>query len=145
MIKPVLKSLVTYDLICEHNSDIEHKEKQNVDTSVAHMFEKFRTGRIEDLPTTRVPEMPEDTRTDEEMLNDDFTPGLGTDPIELMNRYAALRESLEKDFAEFKSKKKDQKKYKDALSVIDNPQSTPEARARAYQTLDALRKNARAD
>lgn len=128
----------------EHNQYVEHPEHQERITSVSHLYEKYRTGKIEDMPSTSLPQMPDDPRSDDEMLNDDFVLGLGKDELDIMNRYKAIREKLQEEFKTIKMDAENKKKYEDALAVLDDPNSTPKQKAVAYQTIEKLRTTARA-
>lgn len=141
----ILKPLQSVPRCPEHNSGVKHPEYQDRITSVSHLYEKYRTGKIEDMPSTSLPQMPDDDRSDDEMLNDLFVLGLGKDELDIMNRYKEVRDKLEEEFAQFKLSKEKEKKYKAALEILDNPASSSKEKFQAYQELEALRQSARAN
>lgn len=140
----ILKEMMTVAPVVEHNSTVEHKEHQERITSVAHLYEKYRTGKIEDMPRSSLAQMPDDNRSDDEMLNDDFILGLGRDELDIMKRYQELSDKLRAELDNLRLTKEKKKKYQEALAVIDNPQSSQRAKAEAYQTIEMLRNSARA-
>lgn len=138
------KKLIVSNRLVEELSTVECVEKQNVNTSVAYFYEKYRTGKIEDLPRTKLTEMPPDGRTDDEMLGDEFIPGLGTDQLDVLTHYKEVRERLDAELAELKVSQKRKKELEDALKVLDSTDATPAQRVQAYQKIESIKANARA-
>lgn len=141
--KRLLKKLIVSERLVEENSSVECVDKQNVNTSVAYFYEKYRTGKIEDLPRTKLTELPPDGRTDDEMLGDEFIPGLGTDQLDVLTHYKEVRDRLDAELADLKLSQKRKKELEEALQVLDSTNATPSERVKAYQKIESIKANAR--
>lgn len=136
-----------------------HAEYEIKETRVSDFLRRYGTGHIEDVPQNKAPEISNervssamDTILDKkaneverskafEVLNEEtegFIPSMATETIDVLAEIEANKERFEKAFNEIELTKTASKKYKDALSVINNPNAPLDAKREAYATLDSL-------
>lgn len=114
-----------------------HKDYEIKETRVSDYLRRYGTGHIEDLPQTTAPEVTDD-RSVEEMLNDPFVPEMATESVDILNLIEENKERFEKAAREIELTAKQKKRFKDAQSVINNPNSSLDAKREAYSILDEL-------
>lgn len=130
----------------EENSCVEHPEHQVINTRVSHYMRLYATGKISEFPTNGLrenPELPEGLRKD--LLNRNLPlPEHGTDPVEIMDYLNSNRDRLESLVQDYNLAISDRQRYDNAMSVINDPNSTPEQISVAVRTLESIEKKARA-
>lgn len=130
----------------EENSGVEHPEHQVINTRVSHYMRLYATGKISEFPTNGLrenPELPEGLRKD--LLNRNLPlPEHGTDPVEIMDYLNSNRDRLESLVQDYNLAISDRQRYDNAMSVINDPNSTPEQISVAVRMLESIEKKARA-
>lgn len=130
----------TIEVISEELSSNRHKEFQNVNTRVSEYLMKYGQGKIDALPTDSRTEI-EDNRTVDEML-DDENPifGLGTEESDVLFELQANMSKFEKAQVDIEASEKDKKSFENAMQVINDKNSSDDAKRDAYRILDKLEK-----
>lgn len=123
--------------VFEQNSDLEHEEHQVTNTRVSEYMRKYGQGKIDVMPTDTRPEV-DDPRTDEEKLSDDFTPGLGTDELDVMAKLDEMKERYQNAVADIKVTEKQKAQFDEAIKVLNNPNSSSDAQYHALALLEEL-------
>lgn len=115
----------------------KHKDFEIKETRVSDYLRRYGTGHIEDVPQNTAPEVRDD-RTVEQMLEEPFVEHLSTEPVDVIMLIDANRERFEKAFKELELTKTQHKRFKDALSVINNPNASHDSKREAYSILEEL-------
>lgn len=123
----------------ERVNQVKHPEHVEVNTRVSEYLRKYGSGKIDALPTDNRPEIT-DNRSDEEKLNDDFLPEMGTDPVDVMMMLDEHSDKLKAAVEEIELTKKQRVQFENAVKVLDDPNSSLEARQDAYRILSELEK-----
>lgn len=124
---------VVYEVI----SQVEHPEKQNVNTSVAEYLRKYGTGKIDAMPTDPRPEV-SDPRSEEEMLADGFEPGLGTDELDVLQQINENLERFQKAREAIEMNQKQRERFDRALAILKDPNSIQANRSEALAILEEM-------
>lgn len=123
--------------VCEKNSSVEHPEHQYTNTRVSEYMRKYGQGKIDVLPTDSRPEV-NDPRTPDQMLEDGFEPGLGTDELDVMAQLDQMRDKYENAVADIKATEKQKEQFDEAVKVLQNKNASYEQISDAYRILDEL-------
>lgn len=126
---------------CEANSGLLHKEYQNRETSVAEYYRKYGVGKLnaDSMPRDTRPEV-SDPRSVDEMLADGFEPSMGTDPVEVMQELARMRDKLRDAQLDVKATQSDKAKFDAAVKVLNDDNASYEATIDAHRIIDELEK-----
>lgn len=125
--------------ISEDNSTLEHDEHQVTNTRVSEYMRKYGQGKIDVMPTDTRPEVNDD-REPSAMLDDDFTPGLGTDELDVMQRLDSMRERYANAVADIKATEKQKAQFDEAVKTLNDPNASSEKQYHAMAILDELSK-----
>ena len=149
-IKPVFDDL---------DYDLNHPEYEIRETRVSDYLRRYGTGHIDDLPQTSAPEVPNerlskamDSVLDKKASEADksaafnvvqeelegFVPTMSTESIDVLAEIEANRERFEKAAEDIELTATARKKFNAALSVINNPNASLDAKREAYSILDSL-------
>lgn len=123
--------------VCEKNSPLEHPEHQFTNTRVSEYMRKYGQGKIDVLPTDSRPEV-NDPRTPEEMLEDGFEPGLGTDELDVIQQLDELRDRYNAAVADIKATEKQKAQFDEAVKVLNDPNASYQQMSHAYSILQEL-------
>lgn len=136
-----------------------HPEYEIKETRVSDYLRRYGTGHIDDVPQNRAPEVANervttamDTILDKkanevarskafEVLNeetDGFVPHMSTETVDVLEEIEANKERFEKALKDIELTKTASKRYRDALSVINNPNASTDAKREAYSILNGL-------
>lgn len=124
--------------VTEYNKKAQHKKFERRETRVSMFMKLYSTGKIEQIPENKVQTLPDDPRSDEQMLDDEFCPSMATEPVEVMQAIEEKMDAYKQAIAELKEKSKAKQRYKNALSVVNNPASTAAQKFEAYKVLKEL-------
>lgn len=120
-------------------SQVEHPEHETRMTRVSEYLRKYGMGKIDAIPTdTRA--VVNDPRTPDEMLDnpDKVTSALNAEPLdvllELQNKSADYKKALE----EIELTKKQKSDFDAAVKVLNDPNSSDEAKYDAHRILEEL-------
>ena len=114
----------------EYNSGKNHPEYEIRDTRPSDFLRKYGQGKLEDLPKTSAPEIV-DNRTVDQML-DEPVEHMSTESIDVLMEIEANRDKFDQALKTIELTESARKRYDDALSVINNPNSSPSAKTEAY-------------
>lgn len=123
--------------IAENNSTLEHEEYQVTNTRVSEYLRKYGQGKIDVMPQDSRPEVNDDREVNE-MLDEDFTPGLGTDELDVMAKMDAMKERFENAVADIKATEKQKAEFDEAVKVLKDPNSSSDSRYHAMSILEDL-------
>lgn len=121
----------------EKNSGKRHKDYESRNTSVSEYLRKYGTGKLETLPTDTRPEVNDD-RSSDDMLNDEFVEGLGTDELDVLMKIDENKERFQKAIDEVSLTKAQRVKFDNAMKVLNDRNSSTESLRDAYRVLDEL-------
>jgi len=116
-----------------------HPDYEQVNTSVSEYFRKYAQGKVDNMPTDSRPTVTDDRPTDE-MLNDDSrTNHMSCDDLDALHELEQHREEFEAAINEIELSEKQTKAFKDAVKIIDDPNSTVDQKREAYEVLEELK------
>jgi hypothetical protein len=117
-----------------------HPEYEIRETRVSEYLRRYGTGHIEDLPQTSAPEV-SDERSVDQMLEDEFTPHMSTETVDVLMMIDENRERFEKAAQDIEMTDKMRQKYENAMRVINDSNASMDAKREAYSVLDSLISN----
>lgn len=127
----------------EHNSGVDHPDKQCINTRVSEYLRKYGTGQLEKLPTDTRQEIKDDRSDDEKLAEGRLVPGLGTDALDVMMEMDRQRERLAEIESAIDETSADFKKFQKAKSILDNPNASDDAKYDAYRIIAELENKGR--
>lgn len=125
--------------VTEKNSGLVHKDYQVHETRVSDYLRKYGTGHADPsrMPQDTRPEVT-DNRDVDQMLDEGFEPGLGTDDLDVMMEIERNREKYSKMLEDIELTKTQKTAYDGAMAVLNDPNSDYEERKKAYEVLEEL-------
>lgn len=121
----------------EQNNGIAHPDYESRNTRVSEYLRKYGTGKLENLPRDTRPEVVDDRSVDE-MLDDDFVDGLGTDELDVLAKLDEAKERFAKMADTIRETKANRVKFDNAMKVLNDMNSSRDARMDAYRILEEL-------
>lgn len=134
----MFKRMNPNDRMFEPIDSAKHPDYQSVNTRVSEYLRKYGQGKIDSMPTDTRPEI-QDTRTVDEMLADPHSElGLGTEEADALIEFQSYEQRFKDAQAAVDANAKDMEKFQSAMDVLNNPNSSDDARRDAYRILDEL-------
>lgn len=125
--------------VYERNVRTPHKDFERRETRVSEFMRLYSAGRSEQIPECKIQTLPDDPRSEDAMFDDAFCPGMGTEPVEVFQMIDDMMEKYEAAIKEIKDSANNCKKYKNALSVYKNPNSSQDQKYNAAKILRELK------
>ena len=118
--------------IYENVSGEKHPDFKRERTEVSEYYRLYASGKIDKVPESTRPTLPDDTRSVDQMLDDgSLEPSLGTDAVEVIEqlrsnagKYSAANEKVQSALS-------DKALYDEALKVLNSPTATDDEKAKA--------------
>lgn len=135
----MIKGKRSISRVSEVLSDVRHAEYQNVNTRVSEYLLKYGQGKIDAMPTDNRPEVSDD-RTVDQML-DDETPefDISSDELDVLLEFQKNADKFEQARLAIESSEKDKTAFENAMKVLNDPNSSDEAKRDSYRILDKLK------
>lgn len=125
--------------VFERNSKLPHAKFERRETRVSEFMRLYSTGKLENIPENKTQELPDDPRSEDAMFDDGFCPEFGTEPVEVFQMIEDMKEKYDAAIAEIKDNSKKYKRYKLAMSIFNNPQSSLAQKTQAANVLRELK------
>lgn len=134
----MIKGKRSISRVSEKLSDVRHAEYQNVNTRVSEYLLKYGQGKIDAMPTDNRPEVTDD-RTVDQML-DDETPefDISSDELDVLLEFQKNADKFEQARLAIESSAKDKTAFENAMKVLNDPNSSDEAKRDSYRILEKL-------
>lgn len=122
----------------EVHDNTRHPDFEQVNTSVAEYFRKYAVGKSDKMPTDPRPEVT-DGRDESEMIDDDSKINhLGCDDLDALAEMEANQQKFEAALKDIELTKQQAEVFKHAVDVLNDSNSTADAKREAYQDLEEL-------
>lgn len=135
----MIKGKRSISRVSEVLSDVRHAEYQNVNTRVSEYLLKYGQGKIDVMPTDNRPEVTDDRSVDQ--MLDDETPefDISSDELDVLLEFQKNADKFEQARLAIESSEKDKTAFENAMKVLNDPNSSDEAKRDSYRILDKLK------
>lgn len=125
--------------VYESNSLLEHEDRQVTNTRVSEYLRKYGQGKIDSMPTDSRSEVVDDREPDQ-MLDDEFVDGIGTDELDVMAELDRMKERYQAAQADISATQKQKEAFDAAVKILNDPNSSTDKVREAYSVLEELEK-----